>query len=95
MKFKLIFILYLIGLTSCEISWVDSDDPNYVYDGRGGIKCKANGELLIPKVSFNGTRAAAELQFISWNNENFMSVYFRDGGQSPDFNSHMIWKIEY
>jgi hypothetical protein len=65
MKYKLIFILCLIGLTSCEVASVDTDEPNYVYDGRDGIKCKANGELLVPKVSLNGTGAAAELQFIS------------------------------
>ena len=90
MKTKLILILCLIGLTSCEVASVDTDDPNYVYDGRGGIKCKANGELLIPKVSFNGTGAAAELQFVSWDNENYMSIYFRDGGDSPDFISQWI-----
>jgi hypothetical protein len=90
MKYKLIFMLCLIGLTSCEVASVHTDDPNYVYDGRGGIKCKANGELLVPKVSLNGTGAAAELQFVSWNNENYLSIYFRDGGQSPDFISQWI-----
>ncbi len=90
MKKKLIFLLCLIGLTNCEVASVDTDDPNYVYDGRGGIKCKSNGELLKPKVSLNGTGAAAELQFVSWDNEDYMSLYFRDGGDSPDFISQWI-----
>lgn len=90
MKIKLLLILCLIGLTSCEVSPVDTDDPNYVFDGRGGIKCKANGELLLPKVSLNGTGAEMDLEFISWNNEDFMSMYFRDGGDSPDFISQSI-----
>ncbi len=90
MKFKLIAIIFFFGLTSCEVSPVDTDDPNYVFDGRGGIKCKANGELLLPKVSLNGTGAEMNLDFISWDNEDFMSMYFRDGGGSPDFISQSI-----
>jgi hypothetical protein len=90
MKKKLILLLSLITLISCDVASVDVSDDNYVFDGRGGIKCKANGELLKPKVSFNGTGAAAELDFISWDNENYMSIYFRDGGESPDFISQWI-----
>ncbi|MEM1002930.1 MAG: hypothetical protein AAGH46_09810, partial [Bacteroidota bacterium] len=90
MKSKLILIVFLFGLTGCEVAPVNTDDPNYVFDGRGGIKCKANGELLIPKVSFNGTGAEMELNFISWDTENFMSFYFRDGGDSPNFISQSV-----
>lgn len=90
MKYKFIFILCLIGLTSCEVASVDTDDPNYVFDGRGGIKCKANGKLLVPKVSFNGTGAEAEIEFYSGNDENLLYIYFRDEGKSPDFISQWI-----
>ena len=90
MRYKIILIVILFGLTSCEVSPVDTDDPNYVFDGRGGIKCRANGEILLPKVSLNGTGAEMDLDFISWDNENFMSMYFRDGGDSPDFISQSI-----
>ncbi|MGC6432330.1 MAG: hypothetical protein ACON5F_14895 [Jejuia sp.] len=90
MKFKLILILCLIGLTSCDEASVDTDDPNYVYDGRGGIKCKVNGKLIKPKVSFSGTGLAADVEFISWNNEEYLSIRFRNGGESPDFISQSI-----
>ncbi|MFD1015741.1 hypothetical protein [Winogradskyella rapida] len=90
MKLKIILILCLIGLTSCEVSSVDTDDPNYVFDGRGGIKCKANGELLTSDYSFGGTGYSEELQFVPWNNENYMSIYFRDKGHSPDYISQWI-----
>ncbi len=90
MTLKRIVIILLFGLTSCETSPVDTDDPNYVFDGRGGIKCIANGELLLPKVSLNGTGAEMNLGFVSWNDENFMTLSFRDGGNSPDFVSQGI-----
>ena len=70
---KLILLLFSLSIISCEVASVDVSDENYVFDGRGGIKCKANGELLKPKVSLNGTGAAAELQFVSWDNEDYIS----------------------
>lgn len=90
MKLKLMIIICLITLSSCDVAPVDTYDPYYVYDGRGGIKCRANGELLKPKVSFSGTGAAADIQFVSWDNEDYLSIYFRDGGQSPDYISQSI-----
>ncbi len=90
MKTKLILILCLIGLTNCEVSSVDTDDPNYVFDGRGGIKCKVDGKLIKPKVSFSGTGLAADVEFISWNNEEYLSLSFLNDGESPDFISQSV-----
>ena len=90
MKFKLIFILCLLVLMSCEVASVDTDNPNYFFDGRGGIKCKVNGKLILPKVSFGGTGLAAEVQFLPPNFGELLSISFLSGGESPDFISESI-----
>ena len=90
MNIKLLFILCCISLISCEVSPVDTEDPDYVYDGRGGIKCKANGNELLPAVSFNGTGASMDLRFLPWGDQNILSIYFNDRGDSPDFISQAI-----
>ncbi|WP_431167838.1 hypothetical protein, partial [Tenacibaculum halocynthiae] len=72
------------------VSSVDTDDPNYVFDGRGGIKCKVDGKLIKPKVSFSGTGLAADVEFISWNNEEYLSLSFLNDGESPDFISQSV-----
>ncbi|RED45134.1 hypothetical protein DFQ10_1021 [Winogradskyella eximia] len=90
MKKKLILLLSVFAMISCEVSSVDVSDENYVFDGRGGIKCKVDGKLIKPKVSFSGTGLAADVEFISWNNEEYLSVDFLNGGESPDFISQSV-----
>ena len=85
MKSILILLLSIITFMSCDEAPVDVSDENYIFDGRGGIKCKVDGKLIKPKVSFNGTGLAADIYFNPINNANIMIISFLNGGESPDF----------
>ncbi|MEM6517595.1 MAG: hypothetical protein AAF688_15545 [Bacteroidota bacterium] len=92
MKKKPILILSILTLISCDVASVDVDDENYVFDGRGGIKCKVDGKLIKPKASLNGTGLAADIDFVPFplNDEDIMSISFLSGGESPDFISEAV-----
>ncbi len=51
MKKKLVLIISILTFIACDTASVDLDDDNYVFDGRGGIKCEVDGTLLIPSAS--------------------------------------------
>lgn len=92
MKRKFMILLSILTFIGCDVASVDVNDENYVYDGRGGIKCKVDGKLIKPKASLNGTGLAADIVFVPFplNDENNMSVSFLSGGESPDFTSEAI-----
>lgn len=87
MKKKLIFILSILTFISCDTASVDLDDENYAFDGRGGVKCKVNGNLLKPSVVTSP--GANSVWFSVVNDEyydiNALRLTFRNRGQSPDF----------
>ncbi len=89
MKKKLIFLLSILTFISCDVASVDIDDENYVFDGRGGIKCKVDGKLIKPDASLNGTGLAADIDFVPYN-ENTLSIRFLNGGESPNFISQAV-----
>ena len=72
---------------ACDEASVDIDNENYIFNGRGGIKCKVDGKLIKPKVSLNGTGLAANITFVRFalNEEDIMGISFLSGGESPDF----------
>lgn len=92
MKKNLILLISILTFISCDVASVDVDNENYVFDGRGGIKCKVDGKLIIPKASLNGTGLAADINFVPFplNTEDVMSISFLSGGESPDFISQAI-----
>ncbi|WP_121666192.1 hypothetical protein [Mesonia aquimarina] len=89
MKKILVFVCISL-LCSCSKNDVDVNDNNYTFDGKGGIKCKANGELIEATLVISPGASTKDLIFTSYNNENYMSLYFTDKGEKPDFISQSI-----
>jgi hypothetical protein len=92
MKKKLTLILLILTFISCDTASVDLDDENYVFDGRGGVKCEVNGSLLKPSVVTSP--GANSVWFSLVDNDyydiNSLHLSFRNRGQSPDFISQFI-----
>ena len=87
MRKKLILILSILTIISCDTASVDLDDENYAFNGRGGVKCEVNGSLLKPSVVTSP--GARSVWFSVVDNEyydiNALRLSFRNRGQSPDF----------
>lgn len=74
MKNIILSLFTLFFLTSCTQNDVEISDQ-YVYNGKGGIKCEVDGVLLKPSTAIVYGNAA--LRFDSDNNNiNFMSISF-------------------
>jgi hypothetical protein len=87
MKKKVIFVLSILTLISCETASVDLDNENYVFDGRGGVKCKVNGSLLKPSVVVNPGSTSVWFSVVDdeYYDINALHLKYRNRGQSPDF----------
>ncbi|MBP1841745.1 hypothetical protein [Formosa algae] len=85
MKKKLIFILSILIFISCDTASVDLDDENYVFDGRGGVKCKVNDNLLKPSVVTSPGARSVWFSLAEYDDLNRMYLSFSNRGQSPDF----------
>lgn len=83
---KVILFLFLINVYSCSYNDVDLSDENYVFNGKGGIKCDVNGINLEPTLKLSpGNSSTRDLSFISYDGENYMSLSFYNDDQDPDF----------
>ncbi|WP_291725637.1 DUF6252 family protein [Bernardetia sp.] len=87
MKKELLFLLLLITFTACDMASVDLDNRNYVFDGRGGVKCKVNGKLLKPSpvISPGANSIWFGLSYPQFDSTDYMHLSFSNRGKSPDF----------
>jgi hypothetical protein len=87
MRKKLILILSILTFISCDTASVDLDDENYVFDGRGGVKCEVNGSLLKPSVVTSPGANSVWFSVVDdeYYDINALRLTFRNRGQSPDF----------
>lgn len=85
MKKRLIYILLLLTFISCDTASVDVDDENYMFDGRGGVKCEVNGNQLKPSVVTSPGATTVWFSLADYDDLNRMYLSFRNRGQSPDF----------
>ncbi|MDT0295136.1 hypothetical protein ACFQ3R_04815 [Mesonia ostreae] len=90
MKKSLIFLASIIILLACDTASIDLDDENYMFDGRGGVKCEVNGDLLKPSVVTSPGARSVWFSLADYNDLNRMSLSFRNRGKSPDFISQFI-----
>ena len=92
MKKKLIFILSILTLISCDTASVDLDDENYAFNGSGGVKCKVNGTLLKPSLVTSPGANSVWFSVIDdeYNDINALRLKFRNRGQSPDFINQFV-----
>ena len=85
MKKTLIFILSILCVMSCDTSSVDLNDENYVFDGRGGVKCDVDGIELKPRVVTSPGPGSSELKFESYMGEDYITLRFDDRDESNAF----------
>lgn len=90
MKKRLILILSLLTFIACDTASVDLDDENYVFDGRGGVKCEVNGRLLKPSVVTSPGATSVWFSLVDYDDVNRLHLSFRNRGQSPDFISQFV-----
>jgi len=80
MKNIILILVALFCFTSCTQNDVEISNQ-YVYNGRGGIKCEVDGVLLKPSTAI--IYSNAELRFDSDNNKiNFMRICFHKSNTS-------------
>ena len=80
---KTIYILFLIIITLYSCS--SDDSGNNKFDGRGGVRCQANGIILRSEVTYDGTITLADVKFTSDNNEEYLIVELTDTKLSQDY----------
>ena len=87
MKKKLLFLLSVITFAACDTASVDIDNQDYIFDGRGGVKCKVNGKLLKPSlvISPGANSVWIGLSDYYYSDTNRMYISFSNKGKSPDF----------
>jgi len=87
---KALLIISILALVACDTASVDLDDENYVFDGRGGVKCKVNGSLLKPSVVTSPGARTVWFSLADYDDLNRMYISFRNRGKSPDFISQFV-----
>ncbi len=85
MKRIFILIISYLVLVSCETASVDLNDENYVFDGRGGVRCDIDGVELKPRVVTSPGPLRAELRFESFNNDESMTLRFNNTDENDTF----------
>lgn len=87
MKKKLIVILSILTFISCDTASVNLNDVNYVFNGRGGVKCLVNGNLLKPSLVTSPGATSAWFSVVDeeYYDVNALHLSFRNRGQSPYF----------
>lgn len=92
MKKRLILILSLFTLMACDTASVDLDDENYVFDGKGGVKCEVNGRLLKPSLVTSPGAASVWFNLVDddYYDINRLRLTFHNSGKSPDFISQYV-----
>ena len=75
---KLIFIFSLMTFIACDTASVDLSDDNYVFDGRGGVKCEVDGVEFIPRIVTSPGANSMELNFASYMGEEYLYLNFNN-----------------
>lgn len=84
MKKKLIFIFSILTFISCETASVDLDDENYVFDGRGGVKCDVDGIEFKPRVVTSPGPGSSKLSFENYLGEDYLLLRFDNRDENHD-----------
>jgi hypothetical protein len=80
MKNIILSVFAIFCFTSCTQNDIEISDQ-YVYNGKGGIKCEVDGVILKPSTAI--VYGNAELRFDSDNNNiHFMSISFHNNNTS-------------
>ncbi len=85
MKKKIILILSIFTLIACDTASVDLDDDNYIFDGRGGVKCDVDGIELKPRVVTSPGPGTSELRFESYMGEDYITLRFNNRDENNAF----------
>ena len=85
MKKKLVLLLSIFTLVACETASVDLDNDNYVFDGRGGVKCDVDGTELKPRVVTSPGPGSSELRFESYMGEDYITLRFNNRDENNAF----------
>jgi len=92
MKNTIILILLMFTLISCDTASVDLENENYVFDGRGGVKCEVNGNLLKPSLVTNPGASSVWFSLVDdeYYDINALRLSFRNRGKTPDFINQFV-----
>ena len=84
-KMKLFLVLFSIVLMACDSASVDLSDENYLFDGRGGVKCDINGVELKPKITYSPGPGTRDLNYDYYNGEDVLRLSFYNTDSNDRF----------
>ena len=85
MKKKLMVILLILSFISCDTASVDLNNSNYVFDGRGGVKCDVNGVERKPSIVTSPGPGSSQLKYENYMGEDFITLRFHTRDENNTF----------